>query len=214
MLERAFENKVHPLTEEEKEEIMQLDLDRPSQTDDNEISNPLEEVDILDDVLDPLESIRSVGVPPLRSERHPTAINGTIGSVEVNLQISKVSKRKRKTLSEDSSSESSSNEHPHKVQVINKVKALPVSEPLEQSDQEKILIAPRPKRLRKPPSHLVDFACAAAHVGMSSGSTSVLSSSDMSKLIDTYGQSQAEDLVNLFAGHLQTGQRRFGNKLQ
>jgi hypothetical protein len=38
---------------------------------------------------------------------------------------------------------------------------------------------------------------------MGNGSSSLLIKSDMSYLINTYGQSKAEDIVNLFAGYLQ-----------
>ena len=64
MLERAFDNKAQPLTEEEKEEIMQLGLETPTTTANHEIRNPSDEMVYLEDILEPTESIRSVGVPP------------------------------------------------------------------------------------------------------------------------------------------------------
>ena len=204
MLARAFEQKAQPLTEEEKEQIMQLGPDLPSQTDDMMYHSPLENdipaESILEDALESYESTDLVGVVPLRSEKHPSAIDRTMGLVEVNPHLRKLTKRNISSVS----NEFSSNDHTHKVRVVSKVKTLPISEPLQLSNQEKILSTPRPTRLRKPPGYLVDFACAAAHVGMSSGSPIVLSHSDMSKLIDKYGHGEADDIVNLFAGHLQT----------
>ena len=76
MLKRAFENKAQPLTEKEKEEIKQLGLETPITTADHKIRNPSDEMVHLEDILDPKESIRSVGVPPFRSERHPGGLWG------------------------------------------------------------------------------------------------------------------------------------------
>ena len=116
MLQRAFENKAQPLTENEKEEIMQLGLETPIITADHERRNPSDEMVLLEDILDPRESIRSVGVPTLRSDRHPDALRGTVGSVEADTpkRSKKLLKRKVKFLSTDSESGLSIIEKSHK----------------------------------------------------------------------------------------------------
>ena len=157
----------------------------------------------LEDILDPIQSIRSVGVPTLRSDRHPDALRGTVGSVEADTPMrskssKKLLKRKVKFLSTDSESGLSITEKSHK-------KCLPGSQPIEISDLEKIRSSSRSTRVRRPSKRLVESVCAAARVGMNSGSHKVgLTSRERSQLIDQYGQSKGEGIIDLFVGHLHT----------
>ena len=59
--------------------------------------------------------------------------------------------------------------------------------------------------MRRPSKRLVESVCAAARVGMNSGSHKVgLTSRERSQLIDQYGQSKGEGIIDLFVGHLHT----------
>ena len=77
-------------------------------------------------------------------------------------------------------------------------KSLLGSQPVELSDHEKFISSPRPTRVRRPSRRLAESACAAVHVGMSSGSLkSGLTSRERSHLIDQYGQNKGEGIIDV-----------------